>query len=92
MPCLGAIEEKVFAFLHASFRLNQRQLKTEFENLLSDLKQIEKNRFAIRAFAYLDIILWLESKIYGASVQDIIQRKFQAGLPALQVQRYLLEA
>ncbi len=76
MENLGIVEEKIFAFLHTSFHLSQRQLKPEFEKLLQDLKQIEKNRFASRAFAYLDIVSWLESKIYGLRVQDVIRSKF----------------
>ena len=41
-----------------------------------DRKKIEKNKLAGRAFAYLDIISWLESKIYGLNVQDIIRAKY----------------
>lgn len=76
MENLGIVEEKIFSFLQASFHLSQRQLKPEFEKLLNDLKQIEKNRFASRAFSYLDIVSWLESKIYGLKVQDVIRSKF----------------
>ena len=76
MDNLGVVEEKIFQFLQKSFHLNERQLKPEFENLLEELKQVEKSRFATRAFAYLDIISWLESKIYGQNVQDVIRSKY----------------
>ena len=76
MDNLGIVEEKIFQFLQKSFHLNERELKPEFENLLEELKQVERSRFASRAFAYLDIISWLESKIYGQRVQDVIRTKY----------------
>lgn len=76
MDNLGVVEEKIFAFLQASFHLSEKQLKPEFEKLLLELKGLEKNRFASRAFSYLDIISWLESKIYGLKVQDVIRTKY----------------
>jgi tetratricopeptide (TPR) repeat protein len=78
MDYLGAVEEKVFHFLQASFHLSNRQLKPQFQKLLTELKGIEKNKYAGRAFAYLDIISWLESKIQQQHVQDVIHRKFTA--------------
>lgn len=54
----------------------QKKLKPEFEKLLEKLKQKEKNRFETRAFAYLDIISWLESKIGNVPVQDVIRQKY----------------
>ena len=78
MENLGIVEEKIFAFLQASFHLSEKQLKPEFVKLLNELKQVEKNRFASRAFSYLDIVSWLESKIYGMKVQDVIRSKYLA--------------
>ncbi len=76
MENMGIVEEKLFKFLQKSFHLSQRQLKPEFEKLLADLRGIEKSPFASRAFAYLDIISWLESKISDRPVKDIIRQKF----------------
>jgi hypothetical protein len=41
------------------------------------LKPLEKNKLESRAFMYLDIISWLESKIQGKEVQAVIQEKFK---------------
>jgi hypothetical protein len=30
-----------------------------------------------RAFSYLDVISWLESKINGVNVQDVIREKYR---------------
>ena len=42
-------------------------------------KQDEGNPLEARAFAYLDVISWLESKISGVHVQDVIREKFLLG-------------
>ncbi|MEJ7766692.1 MAG: hypothetical protein WKF89_02695 [Chitinophagaceae bacterium] len=76
---LSVVEEEIFRFLRQSFRLSPRKLKPEFEKLLEKLKNLEKNRTEARAFAYLDIISWLESKIRSVPVQDVIREKYLAG-------------
>jgi tetratricopeptide (TPR) repeat protein len=76
MENLSLVEEEVFKFLRRSFNLSPRALKPEFEKLLEKLKALEKNHFETRAFAYLDIISWLESKIHGVPVQDVIRKKY----------------
>lgn len=76
MENLSLVEEEIFLFLRKAFNLSPKQLKPEFEKLLVKLKNIESNKFESRAFAYLDIISWLESKISGQKVQDVIRAKF----------------
>ena len=53
--------------------------KPEFEKLLVKLKKYEGNALESRAFVYLDVISWLESKISGVNVQDVIKEKFSGG-------------
>ncbi len=76
MENLSLVEEEMFKFLRKSFKLSPKQLKPEFEKLLQKLKQLEKNRFETRAFVYLDIISWLESKVYAKPVYEIIREKY----------------
>jgi hypothetical protein len=76
MENLSLVEEEIFRFLRKSFQLSPKELKPEFPNLLERLKTYEKNRFETRAFVYLDIISWLESKIREVPVQKIIHEKF----------------
>jgi hypothetical protein len=78
MKNLTVVEEEIFRFLKTSFRVSSRQLKPELEKLLSNIKHLEKNRFETRAFAYLDIISWVESKVYGKSMEQVIFEKYQA--------------
>ena len=76
MENLSLVEEEIFLFLRKAFNLSPKELKPEFEKLLAKLKQIENDKFESRAFAYLDIISWLESKISGQKVQDVIHEKY----------------
>ena len=78
MENLSLVEEEIFRFLRKSFQFGPQKLKTEFSTLLERLKTYEKNRFETRAFIYLDIISWLESKIRNVPVQQIIREKFLA--------------
>ncbi|RYD81358.1 MAG: hypothetical protein EOP53_06585 [Sphingobacteriales bacterium] len=79
MENLSKVEEEMFAFLRRSFRVGAHALKPEFEKLYHKLKKYEGNALESRAFVYLDVISWLESKISGVNVQDVIREKFLKG-------------
>lgn len=76
MENLSLVEEEIFRFLRRSFHLSPKSLKPEFEKLLDKLKKQQRNKFETRAFVYLDIISWLESKISNVPVQTVIRKKF----------------
>ena len=76
MQNLSVVEEEIFKFIRRSFSVTVRNIKPELEKLLVKLKTIEDNRFETRAFVYLDIISWLESKLENVPVQDVIRKKF----------------
>ena len=79
MQNLSLVEEEIFRFLRNTFYVSARKLKPEFEKLLNTIKQFETSKFETRAFAYLDIISWLESKVYDKPVYEIIREKYLAG-------------
>jgi hypothetical protein len=74
MKNLGAVEVVLFNFLRTSIQSGNED---SFETLLHKLLPLEKNKLESRAFMYLDIISWLESKIQNKEVQAIIKEKFQ---------------
>ena len=76
MKNLTVVEEAMFKFLRTSLPLSPRQLKPEFEKLLHTIKHLEKNRFETRSFAYLDIISWIEGKVYDKPMGMIIHEKY----------------
>lgn len=76
MKNLTVIEEEMFRFLRHSFVVSPRELRPELEKFLHKIKHLEKNRFETRSFAYLDIISWVESKVYQKPLGSIIQEKY----------------
>jgi len=78
MENMSVVEEEMFKFLRKSFHLSKKNIKPELEKLLLKLKKHENNRLETRAFLYLDVISWLESKINNIPVQDVIRKKFLA--------------
>ncbi|MBS1564356.1 MAG: hypothetical protein JST39_08195 [Bacteroidetes bacterium] len=83
MENLTVIEEEMFKFLRSSFHLSRRELKPELENFLQKIKQFEKSRFETRAFAYLDVVSWVESKVYGKPMSTVIRDKYLASKRSL---------
>ena len=73
---LTIVEEEMLRFLRHSFNVPAKKIKPELEKLLNKVKHLEKNRFETRAFAYLDIVSWLESKVYQKPMGIIIYDKY----------------
>ena len=76
MKNLTVIEEKIFTFLRHSTKVRPKELKPELRQFLEKIKHLEKNRFQTRSFAYLDIISWVESKVYEKPMGEIIHSKY----------------
>jgi hypothetical protein len=70
------VEEAILRFLRRSILLSPRLLIPAFAELLDQLSPLEKNRFQTRAFAYLDVISWLEAKLSGRSLEQVIREKY----------------
>jgi hypothetical protein len=76
MKYLTVVEEEMFRFLRRSFGVSPRELKPELEKFLHKIKHLEKNRFETRSFAYLDVISWVESKVYQKPLSEVIRDKY----------------
>ncbi|MES2647330.1 MAG: hypothetical protein V4717_10665 [Bacteroidota bacterium] len=79
MENLSAVEEAMFTFLRESFHLSYRDVKPKLQALLDRIKKYEHNQVEARAFAYLDVISWLESKLQGVPVEKVIRDKYLLG-------------
>ncbi len=77
MENLSAVEEEMFRFLRNALQLSPAKIKPAFAKLLESISRYQGNRFETRAFVYLDVISWLESKIENVPVQDIIHHKYK---------------
>ncbi|MGZ5247708.1 MAG: hypothetical protein ACXWV5_11705, partial [Flavitalea sp.] len=76
MNNLTVIEEEMFKFLRASFKISRHKMRQELKAFLNKIKHLEKNRFETRAFAYLDVISWVESKVYDKTMSEVIHAKY----------------
>ncbi|HVU56850.1 MAG TPA: hypothetical protein VHD83_17430 [Puia sp.] len=73
---LTRVEEEMFKFLRTSFHTSRHSIKAEFEKFLEKIRHFERNRFETRAFAYLDLVSWVESKVYQKPMSEIIRQKY----------------
>ncbi|HEY4206927.1 MAG TPA: hypothetical protein VGM31_08945, partial [Puia sp.] len=73
---LTRVEEEMFRFLRTSFHMSRHSLKAEFEKFLEKIRHFERNRFETRAFAYLDLVSWVESKVFQKPMSEIIRQKY----------------
>ena len=76
MKNLTVVEEEIFKFLRHSTKVKAKELKPELKRFLEKIKHLEKNRFETRSFSYLDIISWVQSKVYDKPIGQIIHDKY----------------
>jgi tetratricopeptide (TPR) repeat protein len=76
MKNITVVEEEMLKFLRHSLGISPRELKPELEKFLHKIKHLEKNPFETRAFAYLDIISWTESKVYQKPMRQVVYEKY----------------
>jgi tetratricopeptide (TPR) repeat protein len=78
MNNLTVVEEEMFAFLKSSFTVSPEKIKPTLKKFLQKIKHLEKNPFETRSFAYLDTISWVESKVFGKPMGEIIFEKYKS--------------
>ncbi len=78
MNSFTVVESEMFRFLRHSFKFSRHQMQTELELFLQKTKQLEKSPFETRSFAYLDIISWVESKVFRQPLGQVIHEKYLA--------------
>jgi len=76
MENLTVVEEEMFKFLKDNVYESAAKLKPGLKKLLQNIKQFEKNRYETRVFSYLDIISWVESKVYEKPMSAIVFDKY----------------
>ena len=76
MEDVYAVQQEMVNFLRGLGDIYPHQLKAAFKALHAKLVVYENHPYERRAFLYLDIISWLESKIENKSTADIIKEKF----------------
>lgn len=76
MEELNPVQLEILRFLRKEIRTNPTQLKGAFKSLQKKLGQYQSKPHESKAFLYLDIISWLECKMAGVTVQEIIREKY----------------
>ena len=75
MNDLHEVQKAMIRFVRKLGDIYPHQLKSAFVNLHKELKKYENDPYERRAFLYLDILSWLESKIENRPVGEIIREK-----------------
>lgn len=76
MDDLHKVQTEIINFLKNLGNIYATDIKREFKRLHDRLVPYENHPYEKRPFLYLDIISWLESKMYNKPVQEIIRDKF----------------
>ena len=75
MNDLHEVQKEIIKFLKNLNSIFPGDIKKEFIKMRERFIELEKNTYEKRAFLYLDIISWLESKIENRKISDIIKEK-----------------
>jgi hypothetical protein len=74
------VQKEMIKFVRNLGDIYPHELKGAFKKLHSTLKQYEEDPYERRAFLYLDVLSWLESKIENKPVADVIKNKAHQSL------------
>ncbi|MFV5696430.1 hypothetical protein ACM55G_13450 [Flavobacterium sp. LB3P122] len=75
MNDLHEVQKEIMRFMKNLNSIYPSDIKKEFVKMRERFIELEKNTYEKRAFLYLDIISWLQSKIENRKISDIIKEK-----------------
>ena len=75
MNDLHEVQKEMIKFLRNLGEIFPGELKSEFKKLRAQLEVYEEDPYERRAFLYLDILSWLDSRIQNRPVATIIKEK-----------------
>ncbi len=75
MKNLQAVQKEFIISIKALSDVYPHQIKNEFKKIHVRLQKFENHPYEKRAFLYLDILSWLESKIENTTIGEIIRKK-----------------
>lgn len=76
MDELNEVQTEIINFMKILPDIYPHDVKDAFKEILEKLKKYEDDPYERRAFLYLDIISWLESKINNTPVSQVIRNKY----------------
>ena len=78
MNDLQQVQKEMMHFLKRLNSVYASDLKEAFRKLYETLKPYEHHPYERRTFYYLDVLSWLQSKVEGIPVSEVIRRRFLA--------------
>lgn len=78
MRDLNEVQMVLFQFFKNNLDVSRQQLNHNLIHLKKDILRLEKNPFEGRTFHHLDIVAWIDSRIEGKTVGEIIQQRFKS--------------
>ena len=78
MKNLTDVERAIFDFLQHSFDHPPKEIRASLEKFYDQIRHLEKSRYETRSFAYLDIISWVESKVFNKTMESVINQKYMS--------------
>lgn len=75
MQNLQAVQKEFIVSIKALSDVYPHQIKKEFKKIHARLQKFENHPYEKRAFLYLDILSWLESKIENKTIGEVIRKK-----------------
>jgi len=82
---LGPFQHLILDFIRLLLRdPDEKKLPTAFLKLKKDMMRLSKDPYSNKAFVYFDMISWLESKLEGRPVQEVIMEKAAGGIKKRQ--------
>ena len=74
MRQLGKVQRAIFIFIKKSVKFDRNNMEKEFVNLKNQLELIVEDVYERRAFLYLDLLSWLDSRINKINMVEAIRR------------------
>lgn len=78
MNDLQQVQKEMMHFLKRLNSVYASDLKEAFRKMYETLKPYEHHPYERRTFYYLDVLSWLQSKVEGIPVGEVIRRRFLA--------------
>lgn len=78
MNDLQQVQKEMMHFLKRLNSVYASDLKEAFRKLYETLKPYEHHPYERRTFYYMDVLSWLQSKVEGIPVGEVIRRRFLA--------------
>ena len=78
MKDMTEMKDELLSFFKSFGNINALDLKKELKVLYERLTPYESHPYERRTFYYIDLLSWLESKIYDKSMGEIVRAKFDS--------------